>query len=624
MESPVLENFRLAAAFGCEAMEIEILDTPKQDPVPMEIDKWPFDWASVNITGPTGLTELFRGLEIDCANSAPQLTSDAQSPEEPMFISNTELQSLWNPRNHSKISDVDNISDSRQQHLARSVPQHLKKSFPKDPSVVFFDYTESPYNEVYVFPSSHRTITAKPAIPRITLWTELEAQESDLQSKLRVLKQSLPLYHPGIIATTEELAHVCFNRAKYKKAEILYRQVVSARLKTPGTSPLKMLAACMDVVDALREMDKYRQSQTLLLKIMGVLQKLVSPEHELAVKALFKLGLVAKYLEDYEQAEDLFSQVLQIRLGIWGPRYLESSASIADLGELLARMGRIAESEKLLRTSLQLFTEIGGVKEEYVCSSMSDLSWSLTVQQSYEEGESLARQALERSERSLGPLAVTTLSAQYALAWNLKNTGRLSESEKLFQRNYRQRSKALGRKDADTLHAAHTLATVVQELGRMKEAIGLHEEVFRVSVDVLGPTQRSTKNSCVDLGGCYEDQGRYEDAVELYTKFVEKLREEGGDGDPEIMMFEYSINLNQERIWEREGWTSEEEDEIGEGNKSREENESQEDDESYENDDHSVGEVEKVEEDEDVEKSKEIAGAEGVCFEGETLSEEEV
>jgi hypothetical protein len=37
-----------------------------------------------------------------------------------------------------------------------------------------------------------------------------------------------------------------------------------------------------------------------------------------------------------------------------------------------------------------------------------------------------------------------------------------------------------------------------------------------------------------------------------------------------------------------------------------------------------VGEVEEVEEDEDIEKSKEIAGAEGVCFEGETLSEEEL
>jgi tetratricopeptide (TPR) repeat protein len=423
MEGPVLENFGPVTAFGCEAIQMNMPDVQMQDTVPMEINNWPFDWASVNITGPTGLMELFRGLEIDCANSVPRPISHTQSPEEPMCVSNSELQSMWRPHNHSKASDMDYIPDSLKQRLARSVPQPLKRSFLKDPSMIFFSYTESPYNELYGFPSSHRTITAKPAKPGLTLWAELEAHELGLQSKLRVLKkQSLPIYHPAIIATTEELARVCFQEAKYKKAETLYRQVVSTRLKAPGTTPLEMLASCLGVADALLEMNQYRQAETLLQKIMGALQKLVNPEHKLAINALHTLGLVAIDLEDYEQAEDLFSQVLQVKLSKWGPRHSESLKSIKSLGFLLTCMGRIDEGERLLRTSLQLYDEVEGVKEMDVCAAMYQLSWSLYRQQSYEESASLARQALERSERSLGPLHLITCGTSF------RERGTLSEN----------------------------------------------------------------------------------------------------------------------------------------------------------------------------------------------------
>jgi hypothetical protein len=160
---------------------------------------------------------------------------------------------------------MDDIFDSPKKRPARSVPQHLKGSLQKVPSVSI-NYMGSPYNELYAFPSSHRIVTTKSASPSLTLCAELEAQELDLQSKLRVLKkQSLPICHLGIIATMEELANVYFNEAKFKKAEILYRQVVSARLKAPGTPPLKTLASCLNVVSALHYID-YRQAQTLLLK----------------------------------------------------------------------------------------------------------------------------------------------------------------------------------------------------------------------------------------------------------------------------------------------------------------------------------------------------------------------
>jgi tetratricopeptide (TPR) repeat protein len=161
---------------------------------------------------------------------------------------------------------------------------------------------------------------------------------------------------------------------------------------------------------------------------MGALQKLVNPEHELAINALHILGLIAMDLEDYELAEHSLSQVLQIQLSKLGPRHLESYKSIRILGFLYIRTGRISESEKLLRTSLQLLDEVEGAEEIDICSTLDYLSWSLYNQESYEESANLARQVLERSERSLGPLHQTTLEARYFLACNLLNMGSLSES----------------------------------------------------------------------------------------------------------------------------------------------------------------------------------------------------
>jgi tetratricopeptide (TPR) repeat protein len=182
----------------------------------------------------------------------------------------------------------------------------------------------------------------------------------------------------------------------------------------------------------------------------------------------------------------------------------------------------------------------------------------------------------------------------------------------------------LGCKDIGRVDAAYALAIVVQKQGRMEEAIELYKEVFRVRVDVQGPTHSSTKNACAVLGRCYEDLGFYQDAVELYTEFVEKLREEEGDENSEIMDYESWIEWNQERIQERDDRTSEKKDETGEHDKTEEDDQSQEEGESNEDVYHSRGGVEEVEEGGGVEESEKTAGAEGVWSEGETLGEEEL
>jgi hypothetical protein len=52
MGSPVLENVEPVAVFRCEAVEIDMLHVHNQYLVSTQSNNWPFDWSSVNLTGP--------------------------------------------------------------------------------------------------------------------------------------------------------------------------------------------------------------------------------------------------------------------------------------------------------------------------------------------------------------------------------------------------------------------------------------------------------------------------------------------------------------------------------------------------------------------------------------------
>src|SRR4051794_25139178 len=61
-----------------DLMDFEHFETPDQIATLPKANTLHFDWASVDITGPTGLTQLFRGLEIECSRHQELATTYRQ------------------------------------------------------------------------------------------------------------------------------------------------------------------------------------------------------------------------------------------------------------------------------------------------------------------------------------------------------------------------------------------------------------------------------------------------------------------------------------------------------------------------------------------------------------------
>jgi hypothetical protein len=220
-------------------------DSPIEESSRTEIPIWPVDWKSVDVTSPAGLEQLFRGLEIEWSRRVPVYTPEDDETQSPC-ISSTELQDLWNSDNRSGTYKA---GDSPSPFQIRSTAQRGNGNPTLEEYL--FESRRSVNFEVYVFPRSQQARSGTPSSPShtITVWEDLETRQSNLQSKIKILqRQSIVPYHPVLVVNMEALAKVCSEMGNYKKAETLFRKIVSATLQAAGVQPLEKPRACGNVV----------------------------------------------------------------------------------------------------------------------------------------------------------------------------------------------------------------------------------------------------------------------------------------------------------------------------------------------------------------------------------------
>ena len=149
---------------------------------------------------------------------------------------------------------------------------------------VFCGYSESPLQEIYVFPSlAQRKVSAKPPSSKVTLWAELHTQEADFENKYAKLKMHFSADHPAVIAMLQKLAHAVYSLDKFKKAECLYRELVDLYRRIHGPNNLITLHACHTIVEILRQQGQLLKAKALNDNLRSAASKLVQANHPLAI-----------------------------------------------------------------------------------------------------------------------------------------------------------------------------------------------------------------------------------------------------------------------------------------------------------------------------------------------------
>ena len=522
------------------------------------LDRWPFDWSTVDVPGSPGLSRLFGALDIERSLPVPPLDLHTDEDHQWQYISQGEIFDLFNASNKILVYDIDRSPSGQCSEIYRS-PLSTVRSNTKGFQSSFRGWDRSPLNEIYVFPQPPEILLNSIQTTPSTSWAGLVLRRSELRHKLCHLQRPLRADHPCIIRTMDELAWIEQQTCKYEKAEVLFSRVAEARSRTLGpTAPETLYARLRVILVTL----KRRWCDTILPSLLSLHSSIldsVDCESNLAIASMIALAGVWKTKGFHEEAEKLYRQVLQIALAKYGPRDCRSWENMRRLAVSLARCGRLNEAEFLLRTVAQLHSQVPYAKTAERWRTVRKLSAVLQKQHHHEEAISAAQTAVNILGQILGAEHPKTMAAQTNLGILFYSQRLYPQSESVLRNTLRQQRVILGKAHRETLWTTEHLAKALMVI-QIGEATAYYETAFRGKVNNFGYGHRYTLYCCHGLGKCYENQGRYTDALKLYKEMLEKTKSNQGDNHSKLL--EIQTWINQVKVWMYDSTDENENDQI--------------------------------------------------------------
>jgi tetratricopeptide (TPR) repeat protein len=494
-------------------------------------DSWLINWSTVEVPQSPNLSRLFMALKTECENPVPALSLEpGYLPDVPRCISERQIQDLFNNDNKMLNSDGNNQLYSSEKYKL-SLPLPLVPTGQKSPiadlqdfaTEVFFGYSTSPLNELYIFSCSPSGGPTEANLSNGTVWASLTSQETDFETKLTKLQPQFGIGHPAVVAATENLSQTYYNRRKYAEAEMLDRKLTKLYSKELGSENLKTLDAQQRLVDTLVAQGKYYEARSNNRSLFSSFLRIGHLGLPRIAHMLSNDALIAEQLGHTEEAESLLRQVLQLWLEYCGPRDKRTLNSMAQLGYFLV-LTNGPGGDMLLRTAVHLHLEGSNATDEEACRAMTNLSAAFWAQDTHKEGCQLAQKALEKFSPVLGDEHPDVLETKVALARNMAKGGDLFGSEKIFREVIATES------DIGHCTGTHGLSNSKCGLARVlmlsecyDEAIEWYLEVLQARASAYGWDYPYTLRVCWDLGECYQVCKRVDDAITLYRDVVRRL-----------------------------------------------------------------------------------------------------
>ncbi|CAG8953578.1 hypothetical protein HYFRA_00010037 [Hymenoscyphus fraxineus] len=370
-------------------VEVQTLETP------MDIT-WPFSWTYVDVENSPGLTRLFSHLKIVCGEDIPDFElpppSVSLNTTFPEYVSAFEVEKgsgdkASDPADeleaHTTMSLIKRSSyTSHSNKKARGIFIHDGFDFPLPR---YFDsyHSPSPFNEVYVFPSSPATRT--PKRNHLAIFKETD----DWDAKLRNFQTSglLSYSDPRHLKMIRNLVDSCllqFNISDGEIAEYWCNQLLNNHSST-RYRPEEVLVDRLNLIEAIFNQNQFRKA---LVTIKDSENGLLKSSNKVLIRFLRLKGLIFEMLHQKTDAEKALRNCLQLCLSSLGPKHEDTMNSMFRLSQCL---GLWKESEELLRIALPL----GGKELNISYGIKSRLALLMHERRPHEEAVLLGRKIIE-------------------------------------------------------------------------------------------------------------------------------------------------------------------------------------------------------------------------------------
>jgi tetratricopeptide (TPR) repeat protein len=504
--------------------------------IPMDEGQMSNPWLVVDVIGSPRLTGLIGAMTLESCDNIPDLDLSAPHTNGSQDAVNVmDMDELDNDPEHKETQNqqtpVNTASSGTSFTIAALGSHFLKDSYRRIPD---------PLDELYPFPSAEepKTMLRYPRINHLISMDALKAKEVACKRSLKDLKS---IKRTATVELTETMRCIAWRYSelgKPRSAELWWRRVVTTYLKLPGSPPTKVLHACLEVAENVRQQGRPAECMGLHRDIHDKIMKLLRPDHELTI---ISKAIQADSYSNFGHVvpvEAIYRELLQICLHRFGPRNTYTLEMLEAIGWTLIQRHQYEEAEAILCSRVQLDYTTSRYSAQHMTdvhnllASMSLLAKCLRLQEKYDDCKELLNTIEVRFKK-------LTCDDGYSWKWfhvekakALIIEGRQHESEKILQDVL---SQAPDHPDMCILNTMKLLASLLKHNYRGAEAVMWYKKIFLIEVQMYGINNKYSMEDCREVGICYVDLGRFDDAIIHFEQAAKMLvHSQAGDSDSRI------------------------------------------------------------------------------------------
>lgn len=340
-----------------------------------------------------------------------------------------------------------------------------------------------------------------------------------LAARVRTLGDS----HPDVANSYHNLGTCLSEQRQLEEAEAMLRTAL--QLREPGSSEAP--AAFASTVDNLavlcQRKGDFAEAEMLYLKALGIRELSVGKQHVDYALSLNNLGYFRQTRGDLKTAERFFREAAEIYKSARGPAHPDYALALDNLANVILDQGRVDVAEPLFRQSLDIRKSALGPRHRRTLESMNNHALAYSQMGDHDLARRLFQDVADACESEFGPddrgvaTALNNLAMEYL---DLKEITQedLERAEACIRRTIAIHRQIQGPNGVDVQTAFSNLGMVLHRLERDDESIAAYKESLRIVAAVFGENDERYARSLNNLAYVHESRDEYERAHDLATR----------------------------------------------------------------------------------------------------------
>ncbi|MDX2148955.1 MAG: tetratricopeptide repeat protein [Planctomycetota bacterium] len=358
--------------------------------------------------------------------------------------------------------------------------------------------------------------------------------EPNLRRSLSIRRAELPVEHPDIAASLNNLANVLYRQNKVAEAEPLFREALAIwRTALPAGHP-QIATGLNNLASLLDDQNRDAEAEPLYRESLETLRAALPVGDPEIAHALNNLASFLHARNKLGEAEPLYREALKIRRATLPNGHPDIAISLDNLAKLLQAQNKLAEAEPLQREALAIRRAAFPAGHPDIARGMNNLAWLLHAQQNYAEAEPLFREALEIRRAALPTGHPDIAASLNNLAGLLQAQSKPAEAEPLFREALAIRRAAFTDRHPEIAVSLNNLAVLLQAQGKLAEAEPLRREAVEIWHAALPAGHPYIVSGMNNLALILHAQNKFAEAEALYREALGIDRAANPTGHPDM------------------------------------------------------------------------------------------